>query len=384
MCVPVLTQMPNHKKQCFWGWALKWSFWEWVWDWKWTRTLSPQWTKRIWMSFVEYPLVWWRQHSGWSRAWDELLLNRDKVQDEQRVRVWLPWLDHTRSCKAFQQFPDFDENLGDWFEWAMTNLCRLDLEASWDLNDRWVSPLTMMSCLRALIATWLAGKIWNMTATHWCGRLNDGKNLEILNGTRNLVEGMTQPNHTWFFWDWCLRWPWSWVSKEPWYIEVPELAVRGLLDSLLLRWFFLSLTGFCHRSRQWSWMLTGCRHELRIWPAEMMTLNMIWKNQTWRTLMILMIVKKRRALRWWLDSWRLQQWVSSHEWWLCLWWRWRTWHLRPWCLHHWHWQGSLTSPWSGCEEQIMEEQLVPPLLYQGVLPSSPSFWHSWGGEGPMP
>ena len=39
-------------------------------------------------------------------------------------------------------------------------------------------------------------EIWNHDSTaHWCGCLNEGKNLEILNWTRNLVEAMIQLKH---------------------------------------------------------------------------------------------------------------------------------------------------------------------------------------------
>ena len=91
-----------------------------------------------------------------------------------------------------------------------------------------------------------------------------------------------------FFWDWRLCWPWrpfalwqishhvlngKWVSswssfsaelhvKGTWCTEVPELAERDLLDSLLPIWFFLNLKWFCHQYPQWCWMLT---ERLRSW-----------------------------------------------------------------------------------------------------------------------
>ena len=58
----------------------------------------------------------------------------------------------------------------------------------------------------------------------------------------------------------------NWAWKEPWDNEEPEPAERDHPDSLPLRWFSLSLKWFCHRSRQWCWMLTAC---LRLWTEDL-------------------------------------------------------------------------------------------------------------------
>ena len=96
---------------------------------------------------------WWRQHVEQSMAWEELPLSQDELQDEQTIALKNAMsepIDHDELLESF------GSNLIGWQIWN---------------NDR---------------------------TTHWCGRLNEGTNLEILRGTRNLVEGMIQLNHTWF------------------------------------------------------------------------------------------------------------------------------------------------------------------------------------------
>ena len=104
---------------------------------------------------------WWRQHVEQSMAWDELLLNQDEFQDEQRVQVWLPWPDHKESCETFRTVPWLwceyggliwvgnERSLPTW-SWSFM---RPEWPSHW--RTLWVNPLTMMNCLRALIPTWL-------------------------------------------------------------------------------------------------------------------------------------------------------------------------------------------------------------------------------------
>ena len=154
-------------------------------------------------------------------------------------------------------------------------------------------------------------KIWNNdSTTHWSGGLNEGKNLEILSGAWNLVEGMTQLNNTWLF----LRlmfvltlkpfvlWQISaassrtmtWTGSESVH-EVLSLSLSLSLslflsaelgvDRALIHWgtwawcersswlsssnmIFLSLRWLCHRSPPWCWMLIDC---LRAWIEDLTT-----------------------------------------------------------------------------------------------------------------
>ena len=181
----------------------------------------------------------------------------------------------------------------------------------------------------------------------------------------------------------------NWVLKEPWDNEEPEPAESDLLDSLLPRWFSSSLKLFCHRSRQWCWMLTDC---LMLWTEgltsgdddfghDLEEPNLTHSNDLdeMKKCFALMLLNNAFSF-----SMKMNLKITVMK---CI----KTTDVfdkeevdvnddlacdegdmldifLDLVFPPWRWRGSLTSPWWGCDEQLIEEQLMQLLLYQWVLP----------------
>ena len=161
MCVPAMTSSPNHSAYDFFGWGTnphrreQWVIHEPFWRHSHRKSSHLIWPDTDWSD---------RLRAEWSMAWKGLPLGLS----QSPILMALAW--PQRVLWNLSTVP--------WLWWEYGGLTWVEWPSHWRTD--FAKPFTATNCLRALIATCFAAKIWNYDCSwHWDDCLHECEDIEV-------------------------------------------------------------------------------------------------------------------------------------------------------------------------------------------------------------